>query len=254
MDGKIKIFLADASRDFLELLASSLAEQTDLEVIGFAERGDVAYTYMSKNRPDILVTDLLLPGLDGLSMLRRLKGEGAMPRTLILSAFISEATADTASRLGVDDYLPKPCNPATLIRRIREIVNSAPSHPRLINYELTIREALMRFGVNSHLNGFGYLLEGIYRVLEDRNSLHGVTKVLYPDLAKHFGTTPHCIERSIRSAVDKAWKAGSAESRRAYFGDLFDAFTRSPTNIRFITAIADFIDLGPAKENVWQIK
>lgn len=252
MDEKIKIFLADSSQDFLELLTATLAEQADLEVIGRAERGDAAYAYMSGNSPDVLVTDLLLPGLDGLSLLRRLKSDGMMPRTLILSAFVSEATAEVATRLGVDEYLPKPCNPASLIRRIREIGNSAPGRGRLVDYVRIIREALMRFGVNSHLNGFGYLLEGIYRVLDDRDFLHGVTKVLYPDLAKHFGTTSICIERSIRTAVDKAWKTVSAESRRAYFGDLFDAFTRSPSNIRFITAIADFIDLGFAKENVWQ--
>lgn len=254
MDGKLKIFLADSSQDFLELLTSTLAEQPDLEVIGCAERGDAAYSFIGANLPDVLVTDLLLPGLDGMSLLRRLKSDGTMPRTLILSAFISEATAEIASRLGVDEYLPKPCNATALVRRIREIGNSAPSRTRIIDNALTIREALMRFGVNSHLNGFSYLLEGIYRVLEDRSSLHGVTKVLYPDLAKHFGTTSVCVERSIRTAVDKAWKTGSPESRRAYFGDLFDGFTRSPTNIRFITAIADFIDLGFAKENIWQTK
>lgn len=254
MDEKIKIFLADPSRDFLDLLASTLTEETDLAVVGRAERGDAAYTSLSANRPDVLVTDLLLPGLDGLSLLRRLKSEGAMPRTLILSAFISERAAEAATRLGVDEYLPKPCNSVTLIRRIREIGNSAPGHARIVDFDLAIREALMRFGVNSHLNGYTYLLEGIYRVLDDRNFLHGVTKILYPDLAKHFGTTGLCVERSIRTAVDKAWKTYSAEARRAYFGDIFDGFTRSPSNIRFITAIADFIDLNFAKENIWETK
>ena len=254
MDEKIKIFLADPSRDFLELLAPTLTEQADLEVVGCAERGDAAYAYLSANRPDILVTDLLLPGLDGLSLLYRLKTEGAMPRTVILSAFISERAAEAATRLRVDEYLPKPCNTVTLIRRIREIGNSAPSHARITDYELAIREALMRFGMNSHLNGYTYLLEGIYRVLDDRSSLQGVTKILYPDLAKHFGTTPQCVERSIRTAVSKGWKTVSAESRRAYFGDIFDSLARTPSNIRFITAIADFIDLRFARENFWETK
>lgn len=254
MDGKIKVFLADSSRDFLDLLTSALSEQTDLEVIGRADRGDTAYAYMSEHSPDVLVTDLLLPGLDGLSLLRRLKSDGVMPRTLILSAFVSEATAEVATRLGVDDYLPKPCNAQALVRRIREIGNGVPDRSRTVNYERIIREALMRFGVNSHLNGFGYLMEGICRALDDRSSLRGVTKVLYPDLAKHFGTTSLCIERSIRTAVDKAWKTGSTETRRSYFGDLFDGFTRSPSNIRFITAIVDFIDLGGPRENLWQTR
>ena len=254
MDGKIKIFLADPSQDFLELLAPTLAEQADLEVVGCAERGDAAYAYLSANRPDVLVTDLLLPGLDGLSLLHRLKVEGTMPRTVILSAFISERAAVAATRLRVDDYLPKPCNPVTLIRRIREIGSSAPDHTRIDDYDLAIREALMRFGINSHLNGYTYLLEGIYRVLDDRGSLQGVTKILYPDLAKQFGTTPQCVERSIRTAVNKGWRTVSAESRRAYFGDIFDGFTHTPTNTRFITAIADFIDLSFAKESFWDTK
>ena len=236
------------------MLASTLTEQSDLEVIGRAERGDAAYVCLGANRPDVLVTDLLLPGLDGLSLLRRLKSEGTMPRTLILSAFVSEAAAEMATRLGVDDYLPKPCNAVALVRRIREIGSNAPSRDRIVDYELSIREALMRFGINSHLNGFSYLTEGIYRVLDDRNFQHGVTKILYPDLAKHFGTTSQCVERSIRTAVNKAWRTVSPETRRAYFGDLFDSFTSSPSNMRFITAIADFIDLGFAKENIWQTR
>ena len=254
MDEKIRIFLADPSQVFLDLLASTLTEEADLEVIGRAVRGDEAYASLSANRPDVLVTDLLLPGLDGLSLLRRLKSEGAMPRTLILSAFISERAAETATRLGVDEYLPKPCNTVTLIRRIREIASGASGHGRIVDYELAVREALMRFGVNSHLNGYTYLLEGIYRVLDDRNFLHGVTKILYPDLAKQFGTTSMCVERSIRTAVDKAWRTGSPETRRANFGDIFDGFTRSPSNIRFITAIADFIDLGFTRESIWETK
>lgn len=251
MEKVTRVFLADGSRDFLDLLRAELELQPDLSVVGCAVRGDDAYAQISALCPDVMVTDFLLPGLDGLSLLRRLKREERMPCTLVVSAFVNVYIAQAASLLGVRDYLPKPCGIDELIVRIREAANTRRG-PALRGFDTAIREALAAFGIPANLNGRGYLEEALRRALQDRSVLHGITKILYPDLARYFGTTPVCIERSIRSAVIRGWERGNMSRRRDYFGDTFDCFTEAPSNAKFISAVAAFIEMEFEKQDVWK--
>ena len=251
MEKVTRVFLADGSRDFLDLLRAELELQPDLCVVGCATRGDDAYAQLTALCPDVMVMDFLLPGLDGLSLLRRLKKEERMPCTLVVSAFFNVYIAQAASLLGVRDYLPKPCGMDELVVRIREAANTR-RQPSLRGFDTAIKEALSSFGVPVNLNGRRYLEEALRRVLQDRSVLHGITKILYPDLARYFGTTAVCVERSIRSAVFRGWEQGSAERRREHFGDAFDCFTEAPSNAKFISAVAAFIELEFERQEVWK--
>ena len=73
MEQTIRIFLADASQDYLDLMRAELEQQPDFTVVGTAKNGAEALELLSARKPDVLVSDLLLPGLDGLSLMRRLK-------------------------------------------------------------------------------------------------------------------------------------------------------------------------------------
>ena len=251
MERAIRVFLADKSQDYLALLRAAFEREPDILLVDAADRGDMACERLMAQSPDVLVTDLLLPGLDGVSLLRRLKNEGKLPRTLVVSAFASDRIAQEISRLGVEDYLLKPCDVDALVRRIREVAD--PDRPKVIReYTQAIRQALLNFGIMPNLNGYHYLMEGTRRALEDRNVLHGITKILYPDLAKHFSTTAPCIERSIRGAVESAWERGTPESRRQFFDGLFDGFDEAPGNARFINAITEFIEGEYEKVDIWK--
>ena len=250
MEQTIRIFLADASHDYLALLGAALNEEPDLAVIGTAADGAEAYRQLSEEKPDVLLTDLLLPRLDGLSLLRRLRDEGGLPHTLVISAFVNERMAQAVCRLGVDEYLPKPCDMGVIVRRIREAVDPA-THRRVHNYDPAIQSALKAFGIPAYLHGRSYLQQAVQMALRDRGVLHGITKVLYPDLAKAFHTTAPCIERSMRSAILKAWDNGTAEERRACFGTTFDGFDKAPSNGRFVAAIAEFIELQYDQIDIW---
>ncbi len=240
MEKLIKVFIADTSREFTELLRQSLDAEEDFVVVGTAVRGDTAYRDISALSPDLLVTDLLLPELDGVSLLRRLEAEGALPHTIVVSGFFNDRIARIVSGIA-DNYLPKPCRTDDLINHMREsIYGRGRSFVR--SYDRLVSNTLIDCGIMAHLNGFDYLQNGLIRALEDRSVLRGVTKSLYRDIAKDFGTTAACVERSIRSAIERAWQQKTSADRHVYFGSLFDAYDQPPSNVPFLTALTEYLE------------
>lgn len=244
-ENSIKVLIADASPDQTALLRE-LFERDGLSVTAAVNSGDEAYEKVLETQPDVLVTDLLLPCLDGLSLLRKLHAESRMPRAIILSAFRTDRMARSAMRLGVDDYLLKPCRADVLIRRIRELM--ATQEKPGIAVDPLVRRALMEFRVPTHLNGYKYLCEGLHRTIEDHASLQGVTKALYRDIAKVFHTSAACVEHSMRNAVMAGWQSGTPESRRNSFGPAFDGLEKAPSNIQFLSTMAEYIELSESLE------
>ena len=82
------------------------------------------------------------------------------------------------------------------------------------------------------MKGYPYVRRAILMVIAEPELAHALTKALYPALAREFGTTPSCVERAIRSAVDAAWLRGDPELQRAYFN------VDKPSNGVFIAAVS----------------
>jgi two-component system response regulator (stage 0 sporulation protein A) len=241
MERLIRIFLADASPDCIQLLRAALEQEEDMAVVGAATRGDEALERFPASGADVLLTDLLLPGLDGLSLLRRLKTAGALPHAIVLSGFFNDRIAHAVSYTA-DNYLLKPCRAEDLLRHIRACVLGGADTP-VRNDGAAVTQALIACGVLPHLDGFRYLRDGLLAILADRSLLRGVTKILYRDVARRFGTTAECVERSCRSAIERAWQQKSPDARRQVFGPLFDAWQdKAPSNVPFLTAMTEYIE------------
>ena len=105
MEQLIRVFIADASAEFAALLSDALEQEEDFVVVGCVRRGDLALEQLRSCRADLLVTDLLLPGLDGLSLLRRLREEELLPHTLVVSGFCNDRIARIVSSFA-DNFLP----------------------------------------------------------------------------------------------------------------------------------------------------
>lgn len=78
-------------------------------------------------------------------------------------------------------------------------------------------------------------------VYTDIELLGSVTKILYPEIAEKFSTTPSRVERAIRHAIEVAWNRGSYESISEMFGYTVHHLKSKPTNSEFIAMIADKI-------------
>ena len=123
-EGKHKILVVDDDQRLRELLQRYLSEQ-GFNVRGVADAGQMD-RMLAREHYDLMVLDLMLPGEDGLSICRRLRG--AMPDLpiIMLTAKGDEVDRIVGLELGADDYLPKPFNPRELVARIHAVLRRRP--------------------------------------------------------------------------------------------------------------------------------
>lgn len=250
MTTKISVLLADTSEDFRALLSRLLERESDMELVGAAENGEQALDMVRRLDPDVLVTDVILPKLDGLAVLQRLQSEERRTRTVLVSGFYTQQVLSEASELGAAFFLPKPCATDLLISRIRQAARpKAPSFPPVPqrpaepSLETMVTDIIHEIGVPAHIKGYQYLREAIILTIHDMDIINAVTKVLYPSVAKKFGTTPSRVERAIRHAIEVAWDRGDIETLQRFFGYTVSNVKGKPTNSEFIAMIADSISL-----------
>ena len=251
METKIKVLIADAGEDFRTLLSDTLNAQEDMQTVGAASDGAEALALLERERPDVLLLDLVLPRVDGLEVLRRMGETGARPATIVVSAFFNQRMISRSAELGVCYFIPKPCDVDALAERIRQSVRPedfpgaavADFRPREPDLESTVTEVIHEIGVPAHIKGYQYLREAIIMTIGDMEIINAVTKVLYPAVAKKYATTPSRVERAIRHAIEVAWDRGDLETLQKFFGYTVSNIKGKPTNSEFIAMIADHLSL-----------
>ena len=123
--------------------------------------------------------------------------------------------------------------------KVEEIKKEAETR----DLEQDVTDMIHEIGVPAHIKGYQYLREAIMMSVEDTTMLSSITKILYPTIAKRFGTTPSRVERAIRHAIEVAWSRGRMETLDALFGYTINTGKGKPTNSEFIALIADRIRL-----------
>lgn len=104
-----------------------------------------------------------------------------------------------------------------------------------------IDRVLADLGVPDHLLGYRYLQMAIVRAVEEPEAVHGITVLLYPGVARRFGTTAPLVERAIRHAVESGWSRCDEAMRQLYFGGKIRPGRQKPTNAEFIARVANIV-------------
>jgi len=128
-----KVLIIEDEADIRELIAYAL-EREGFETLAAAD-GTVGLSEVRRRAPDLVVLDLMLPGMNGLDLLRELRKDRSDIRVLILTALSDEEDLIEGFQAGADDYMPKPFSPRELVARVeaqfrRRDLDSAPP-PRL---------------------------------------------------------------------------------------------------------------------------
>ncbi|WP_455582091.1 sporulation transcription factor Spo0A [Dysosmobacter sp.] len=254
MDTRRTVLLADASEEFRNMLREGINKTEEFTVVGSTGDGTEALRMIEQQRPDLVLMDVVLPGLDGFGVMKRMKLQDASsPKVMLLSAFCNEQVVQEAVSLGACYFFPKPCELDTLLERMQAVFKkqaAAPEYaPALKNL---VTSVIHEIGVPAHIKGYQYLREAIMIAVEDMDVINAVTKVLYPEVAKRFGTTPSRVERAIRHAIEVAWDRGDLETLQKYFGYTVSNAKGKPTNSEFIAMIADRLVLERKSQRMIQ--
>ena len=118
------ILLIEDEIELVKVLRSYL-ENADFRVI-YAVRGDTGLTMWANERPDLVILDLNLPGLDGLDVAREIRRKSNTP-IIMLTARVEETDQLIGLELGADDYITKPFSPRVVIARVRALLRRTDS-------------------------------------------------------------------------------------------------------------------------------
>ena len=244
MDIRKTVLLADANEEFRSLLRESIEKDEGFTVVGSTGDGLDALQLIGSLRPDVAVLDLVLPGMDGLGVMEKLRQMELETKTVLYSAFYTDQTLARAAELGASFFLPKPFTAEALRDRLHNLFSWAePKEEPDIDLKDMVTEIIHEVGVPAHIKGYQYLRYAIILAVKDMEIINAVTKVLYPAVADHFGTTPSRVERAIRHAIEVAWDRGDLETLQRYFGYTVSNAKGKPTNSEFIAMIADRLTL-----------
>ena len=205
--------MADASEEFRRVFTGALEEESGLELAAETGDGQETVRLAKELSPDIVVMDFVLARMDGLEVLSELAALPGRPRVLVLSSFARGNMAELAAAHGADYYMMKPCKLSAVMERIRQLAGQPQSggeEPGRLsgesqNLESTVTSIIHEIGVPAHIKGYQYLREAIIIAVGDMDVINAVTKILYPEVAKRFGTTASRVERAIRHAIEVAW-------------------------------------------------
>lgn len=255
--GKIKVCLVDDNREFIQMMVDYFVSQDDIEIVGTGYNGKECLTLIEEHTPDVLVLDIIMPHIDGLGVLNKLRGVELKkrPHIIMVTAFGQEEVMKKAVDLGVSYFILKPFdldNLADQIRQTQDLEENTLSFGIGVedkrqktkrDLESDITNLIHEIGVPAHIKGYMYLREAITMVYNDIELLGSITKVLYPDIAKHFNTTASRVERAIRHAIEVAWSRGNIEAISSLFGYTVNVSKAKPTNSEFIAMVADRLRL-----------
>lgn len=198
--------------------------------------------------PNAVVMDAFMSGIDALGVIEQLKADGNSAVIMVMSGTDNQRFEQELLSAGADYYFLKPFDIETLARRISQFSARSGGSAEVRRSEdaelqVTVSEIMHQIGVPAHIKGYSYLREAIILSIHNDDMMSSVTKILYPTVAKMYGTTASRVERAIRHAIEVAWDRGDIDVLSSYFGYTIQNTRGKPTNSEFIAMISDKLRL-----------
>ncbi len=255
---QVKIVIVDDNLELRGVVAKFLAQQEGVNVVGQATNGEDALHLIAETQPDVLLLDIIMPKMDGYSMLEQMRQLNLPkePEVIALTALGRDDFITRAVEMGVRYYMVKPFDFSVLYQRVMEIAGkrtaqsainlqplpASPSSPTR-SLDERIAGLFLTIGIPAHIKGYQFLREAVKMVMDQPEMINRITKELYPGIARRFNTTASKVERAIRHAIEVAWSRGRIEVLNQVFGVNVCSLDDKPTNGEFIALVADKLSL-----------
>jgi len=246
MENTTRILVVDNNQNVTNRIKEQFSSHAVIKVVNKIDNGKEALDYILNNKDsfDIIVMDLILPEIDGLTILQAMKEHNIKKKTIVITSYKKEYTVNMTNNYGVSYYMLKPFSILALETRILELGNREYNKKTELNdndrvVHVAISKLLHQLGIPSHIKGYTYIRESVFLFYKNSESYGGITKEIYPEVAIRYSTTASRVERAIRHAIEVSWSRGDYDLMEEIFGNSV-AFDRTkPTNAEFIATIAD---------------
>ena len=253
----IKVLMIDDNYELVEMVKEYFSSNESIRVTLIAHDGVEGMKLIKEKQDeyDVIILDLIMPRKDGVTVLEEMKELNIDKKVIVLTSYNTQDMIRKVSEMGVSYFILKPFELIDLEKRITELREGVKLEGRNLdiyhnNLQKSITTTLHELGVPSHIKGYQYIREGITLVYERPELVGGITKELYPEIAKKYNTTVSRVERAIRHAIEVSWNRGNWQLMEEIFGHSVDIDKAKPTNSEFIVTVADKLRLEFNKNTV----
>ena len=246
---KTNVLMIDDNVSLINMVKEYFQSNEEIDIVLEAHNGleGIELIKTQQDNFDLILLDLVMPVKDGIYVLKEMHKQRLNEKLIVETSYNSPEVLSEVSKLGANYYILKPFDLDDLEERIRTIMNNEKTGKNLLlhspNLQSSISKLLHNLGIPSHIKGYQYIREAVFMIYENPDIIGGITKELYPTLAKKFNTTASRVERAIRHAVEVSWNRGSMQLMEEIFGYSVDIDKAKPTNSEFIVTIADKLRL-----------
>ena len=245
----INVLMIDDNVNLINMVKEYFSNHEVIKINYEAHDGAEGINVLEENQDkiDTIILDLIMPNKDGMYVLEEMKKRGINKKVIVSTSYNASEAIREVSEYGVSYYILKPFDLCDLEKRILDTKKKVTNNKNIdfynSNLQVSITKILHDLGIPSHIKGYQYIREGIGILFEKPETIGGITKELYPELAGKFDTTVSRVERAIRHAIEVSWNRGSWDLMEEIFGHSVDIDKAKPTNSEFIVTIADKLRL-----------
>lgn len=247
---RTRILIIDDNKSLVQMIKEYFSDHADIKITLEAYDGAEGFRLIEtkKEEYDIILLDLIMPNKDGIAVLEEMKKKDINKKVIVLTSYNTQDMIRKVSEMGASYFMLKPFELVDLENRIIEVAEGIKYGGKTIdlyhnNLQKSITNTLHELGVPSHIKGYQYIREGITLVYQNPELVGGITKELYPEIAKKYETTVSRVERAIRHAIEVSWNRGNWQLMEEIFGHSVDIDKAKPTNSEFIVTVADKLRL-----------
>lgn len=244
---KFRVFMAVADANTLRQVCELAAADEELALVGTTTDGDHVAGWVRECRPALIVLDTELPHVDGLTAAARVRAFDRRVGILLLSAFMGSQICEECELLEVGHVMRKPVRPQALYEQLRLWMQTSRVRQEEAARLAARRRAsaiVQEFGVKLGKKGRLYIIDAILL----SSQLHsGVTKDIYPAIAKTYHTTQKNVERVVRYAVNTIWTRSAPAILAKYFGQNYANEHSSIGSSTFCSILSEFVHTGHAE-------
>lgn len=242
----ISLLIADSNEEFACSLSRRLQSTFRTSI---CHTGKDALRVLLKDTPDILVLDLSISELDGISLLYRAADSGVYPVIFASTPMINPYIIESMQLLKVEYLVLQPCDVHATADRIIDISKRLHrSESYAPDPKTHVSNILSSLGIPAKLRGYTYLRDAILLMVQ--TPMQSITKELYPSVGDLHDQTAQHVERSIRTAINKAWEHRDDRVWEHYFYGNTVKTGKRPSNAVFIKQLADRLSLDQMEINL----